>query len=489
MDDQEKRIDDLERGTATTSASASIHNDSVTGGVTEKPILLMLNDEEDPLKWPASKKWLFTLIICLNSFVVSMGSSIFTPGIPGIAATFNATTVVATLGFSMFVLGFAFGPVIFAPLSEIYGRIVVFRWTWALFFVFQLPTALAKNITTLIVGRLLAGTFGSPALTVAGGTMADIWDPSELGPPLGVFSLTAFLGPVAGPIIGGFVTQYATHTDLDSWRWNFWILFALTGVLGINFVWLPETRRSVLLHRKALRLGLPPPSAAPQSELYRAAILRPITLLCRDPVVLLVSVYTAFLFGILYLFFGAYPRIFGAVYHFTPSKSGLAFLGIGFGVLLSLPASHFSQKAYLRLQPTHGPEARLPPAILAATLVPVAMFWFAWTARAETHVHWIVPILSGVPFGLSFVVVFISCVTYLAECYMEQAASVTASNTIVRSLLGMAFPLFGTRMYDALTPEWAGTLLGCVALAFVPVPWLFWKYGKVIRGARLGGKM
>ncbi|KAH8155203.1 uncharacterized protein LAJ45_00212 [Morchella importuna] len=443
---------------------------------------ISLVDNENPYNWSTKKRWLITTVFCLMNFAVSIGASIFTPGIGFISYSFGVSTVVATLGLSFYVLGFSMGPLLFAPMSEVYGRRIVYIPTWLLFCVFQIGCATAQNIETLLICRFFVGMFGSPSLTVAGGSMSDIWLPNELGPPLGLFTMTAFLGPVAGPIVGGFIVEYIKNSA--PWRWSFWVQLILSGVLAPNLIWLPETYATTLLEKKAKALGRPLPGGGrkAQSKVFKVAIWRPLEMLVFEPVVILVSVYISFLFGILYLYFGAYPLIFQGSYHFTSGYSGLAFLGIGIGVILSFPTGALSNIIYIRLKKDRRtyPEGRLPMAIVAAVIVPGSIFWFAWSG-GRNDVHWIVPVLSGVPFGWSMVVLFISQISFLAEGYLEYSASVIAANTIMRSLFSMAFPLFGPTMYRAMTPEWAGSLLGFIAIAFMPIPWLFFKYGKWLR--------
>lgn len=122
-------------------------------------------------------------------------------------------------------------------------------------------------------------------------------------------------------------------------------------------------------------------------------------------------------------------------------------------------------------------------AIFGAFLPPISLFWFAWTGKAS--IHWIVPILSGIPFGLGLTSVFIGLVTYIAEAYYEYSASAIAANTLMRSVMAAGFPLFAKTMYEKLGPEKASSLLGGLAVGFAPVPWLFWRYGERLR--RMGG--
>jgi hypothetical protein len=74
--------------------------------------------------------------------------------------------------------------------------------------------------------------------------------------------------------------------------------------------------------------------------------------------------------------------------------------------------------------------------------------------------------------------------TYLVDAYTVYAASASAAATVFRSLVGALLPLAGNRMYDALGVGWGTSLLGFIAVAFIPVPLIFWKYGETIRNSR-----
>lgn len=217
------------------------------------------------------------------------------------------------MGVTTYVLGFAFGPLVWAPLSEARGRRPVYFISWTVFTIFQIPCALAHNSATLIVARLIAGTFGSSPLANAGGTLADIWLPHQRGKAMSLFAAAPFLGPVLGPVIGGFLTQYV------SWRWTFWLSLIYAGVMLINLYFLPETYGKALLEAKARRLrketrnhnlyAKSEKDKPTMVELYRVSLSRP-WLMFFEPIVLLFSIYVALLYGILYLLFIAFPIIF-----------------------------------------------------------------------------------------------------------------------------------------------------------------------------------
>ncbi|KAL8878515.1 MAG: hypothetical protein Q9198_003689, partial [Flavoplaca austrocitrina] len=165
------------------------------------------------------------------------------------------------------------------------------------------------------------------------------------------------------------------------------------------------------------------------------------------------------------------------------THTGLAFLGIGVGVILGVIYSFVDHAKYAKLRKTSddelGPEARLPESLVGCIAIPISLFWFAWTITPS--IHFMVPLVGSIPFGFGFVLVYISTQNYLVDAYTIYAASVLAANTLMRSTLGAAFPLFTHRMYDALGINWASTIPAILATLCVPFPFLFWKYGARIR--------
>jgi hypothetical protein len=136
-----------------------------------------------------------------------------------------------------------------------------------------------------------------------------------------------------------------------------------------------------------------------------------------------------------------------------------------------------------KIDPSTGivpPEAMISMVCIGSILVPVGELWFAWTC-APASIHWILPILAGIPFGAGNTGVFIYSTTYLTHSYGIYAASALAGNSVIRSILGGVLPLAGDAMYSRLGANWAGTLLGLVEVAIIPIPFVFYKYGHKIR--------
>ncbi len=176
--------------------------------------------------------------------------------------------------------------------------------------------------------------------------------------------------------------------------------------------------------------------------------------------------------------------MFTGIRGWSPALSGLAFTGLAVGCFLVIGAEPLIRRMINshKIDPETGrvpPEAMVSVVCIAAVLAPIGELWFAWTCAPP--VHWIWPLLAGIPFGAGNTAVFIYAVNYLAHSYGIYAASAMAGNSIVRSLLGGTLPLAGPAMYAKLDPHWAGTLLGLIQVAIIPIPLVFYKYGHRIR--------
>ena len=394
----------------------------------------------------------------------------------------------ATLGVSLFVLGFAVGPLIWAPLSEMYGRQLVFAISYGAFTAFNAATTGSKNIQTLLVLRFFAGSFGSSPLTNAGGQIADIFNASERGMAMGLFALAPFLGPTIGPIAGGFLGQS------KGWKWVEGLMAIFSGVmwlLGLMFV--PETYAPVLLRKRAQKLSLMTGNVyrtkadaggrISGSHALKTALVRPWILLFKEPIVLVLSIYMAIIYGTLYMLFGAFPICFQEVRGWSEGIGGLAFLGVAIGMVIAVMLVPLGNKAYIRTAEEHGgiapPEARLVSAMTGAVAIPIGLFWFAWSNYPS--IHWISPVMAGAPFGFGMVIIFLAVTNYLIDAYTIFAASVLAANSVLRSLFGFGFPLFTTYMYHNLGIHWASSVPAFLALACLPAPFFLYKYGAAIR--------
>ena len=117
--------------------------------------------------------------------------------------------------------------------------------------------------------------------------------------------------------------------------------------------------------------------------------------------------------------------------------------------------------------------------MVAAPVFALSFFWFGWTSYPSIS-YW-APLMAGVPLGISVIFLFLGLFNYVIDAYLFVAASALSAMTVFRSLFGAGFPLFATQMYQALNPRWASTLLGCVAIALGPIPFVLRWYGHHLR--------
>ena len=154
------------------------------------------DDPEDPHNWSNTKRALIATIICLYTFVVYTTSAIYTSSTIGVMEEFGFSTLVATLGLSLYVLGYGTGPLIFSPLSEIpiIGRNPVYIITMFLFVIISIPTAFVGNFGGLLVLRFLQGFFGSPCLASGGASIGDMYSLISLPYALMAWVSAAYCG-------------------------------------------------------------------------------------------------------------------------------------------------------------------------------------------------------------------------------------------------------------------------------------------------------
>ncbi|KAH9907885.1 MFS general substrate transporter [Xylariomycetidae sp. FL2044] len=440
--------------------------------------------------WSTKKKLATAAMLGYTTMTSAFASSIFSAATPYVARAFGVSSEVGLLGVSLYVLGFATGPTFWAPLSELKGRRLPIVTSMFGFSVFSIACATAKDLQTLLICRFFAGFFGACPLAVVAAVFSDMFNNATRGVAITLFSMAVFSGPLLAPFIGGYIVS-----SYLGWRWTMYLASIMGWVAFIlDLLFLEETYPPVILVEKAAELrrrtrnwGIHAKQEEIEvdfKELVQKNFMRPMRLLFLEPIVTALSVYMAFIYGLLYLFLTAYPFVFQGVHHFNPGESGLAFFGMIIGQLLAGTVVLLGQPAYQRkLAANNGvpvPEWRLPVVIAGGVSFTAGIFWFGWSGyRAD--VHWIVPAASGILTGFGLMAIFLQSLNYLVDAYLMFAASAIAGNTFLRSLCGAGFPLFATYMFNGLGIEWAATLLGCVAAILVPIPVVFYLYGHKIR--------
>ncbi|KAL9053632.1 MAG: hypothetical protein Q9162_004660 [Coniocarpon cinnabarinum] len=464
------------------------------------------DDPGQPYNWSQTKKVAIVVVGAVSVINSTIASSIPSGDLGPISRRFGVSgDEQQVLPNSIFLLGYVFGPLLFSPLSESYGRQIIFAGTFVLYYIFTIATPFSPNWAAFLVIRLIAGTFACSPISVIGGIYADLYnDPISRGRAMALFMTATTWGPVGGPVISGYLSTY-------SWRWPFWFMVIFGGASLIPVCLIPETYGPVVLQRRARYIRKHEPGAivwAPIDfekstwhDLFVTFLGRPFRMIATEPLVFCTCAFMAFIYGntaftgaahvtdgsagIFYVLLIAYPQIFPPVYGFSLGQEGLAFVPIGIGALFAC-AIYLWWDHYLRMSKAKGkPWAqseefrRLPLACLGGPFLAAACFWVGWAAQPQ--IHWIVPVLAGIPFGIGYLLLFMSLLNYIVDAYEIFAASALAGAACTRSLFGVVLPFATTPMYTKLGIQWACSLLGFIGFGFCIIPFLFLKYGDRIR--------
>lgn len=314
---------------------------------------------------------------------------------------------------------------------------------------------------------------------------------------------------VIGPLVGGFLS------DALGWRWLYWIQLILSGCCYCLLTFtVPETYAPTILAKRAKKMRRQLKDdryvteqdldMRPFGERLRIFLIRPFQLLCRELIVFLMAVYMSVLYGLLYMFFIAYPIIFQEGKGYSAGITGLMFIPIAVGVLMSAACAPLVNKHYMTLVRKHNgkppAEARLIPMMVSCWFIPIGLFIFAWTSYP--HLTWVGPCLAGWPVGFGFIFLYNSANNYLVDSYQHQAASALAAKTFLRSFWGAGVVLFTIQMYHryvqcplrklqlpyvpltfdpSLGYQWASSLLAFISLACCAIPFVFYFKGAAIR--------
>ncbi|THU94673.1 MFS general substrate transporter [Dendrothele bispora CBS 962.96] len=449
------------------------------------------NDPDNPKNWSRLRRWYITVfasILVLNATFASAAPSGLTEAL---MEQFGFSQEVGILSISLFVAGYCVGPILWGPLSETYGRKPVFVGTFFVYTMFQIGCALSQNTASILVFRFLGGTFAAGPLANSGAVIADIWDASTRGKAMSMFTIAPFVGPAVGPSVSGYFFVAGV-----SWRWIFWLLAIFAGVCNVLIIFtLPETYGPIILAHRAAKLR-----KENNDDRYYAAIelkketfrqrvenilFKPFQVLMAETMLIAITIYMSFTYGVVYLLFEAYPVVFAQGHGFNPGASGLMLLNLVVGSMIGAVIYTFwLNPRYDRAVQKHAPspvppEFRLQVAALGTPLFSISFFWFAWTSFPS--VSFVSPLIAGGLMGTAIYFIFLALFNYMIDSYLQVAASALAANTICRSLAGAAFPLFASQMFEALNPRWAGTLLGCVSLLLMPLPFILMRYGARLR--------
>ncbi|KAK4498637.1 hypothetical protein PRZ48_009147 [Zasmidium cellare] len=453
------------------------------------------NDPHNPQNWSYTRKWIYTIIVCMTNFITSGAASFDTEVVPQAMQTYNLHGTpgeqVALLATTLYMVMFGLGTPIAAPLSETFGRNPVYIFGLLGMVCFSLGSAAAPNVQTWIICRAFMGFFGSPPNVTFGGTSADMWSPKERTYIFPILSSFVFLGPFVAPTVADLIAT----SPLVDWHWTSWLTAIVAGSLAATIaVFVPETYSPVLLAyrakcgRRSGGHGKGSVESGKVSSLFtklRKSMLTPWTLLATEPMLTLFTLYLFIIYSVLFGLLPGFTYIFGAngYYGFSQTGVGLCFLAMDVGFLAALPIVAWVYPRYLRRLKEGGgkvvPEERLWYAIIGGPLLPISIFWLAWTPPSGLS-FWCPLVASGV-FGLASLTIFISIFQYTVDTYESVCASALVGMTISRYIVGAMMIHAAIPMIQHMGVPKALTVWGALAAVMAPVPLLFYWKGHIFR--------
>ncbi|KAG2133290.1 MFS general substrate transporter [Suillus clintonianus] len=474
MDDTSKRI---------SSPSCITH-------VSQKQDLFLIKfdegDPRDPKNFSYARKWAITLMCCAFAGITGAASSSYSMSYESMMQDLNCTRLQATLGLSLYAIGFGIVPLISSSFAEECGRRPVYIMSSVLFMLAEVTNALAPNIQTVVVSRALQGVFGSTGASLIGGSIADIWQPHERGIPMSLFAFSSIFSFGLGSAFGGLI---ASSPDLG-WRWVQWVHVMFTGAFALGVILaMDETRPTIVLTRiaKDTRKMTGDPRYRSSAEidkpsmasLIKTSCTRPLYLLSTEPIVQSFSLWVGFVWGVVYCLFESVTPEFQSVYNFSVGKTGLVLLCQSVGAIIGFTVNMYQETLYQKHFATKGQEARLYMPCVAALVLPVSMFIYAWTA--SPNIPWIVPLIGLTAFMSGTFIIYQVSFLYLADCYGPYASSAQAGQSLARNLMGLVVPLFTQQMFAGMTYKWGLTLWALLSVVMAPTPWVLFFYGSKIR--------
>ncbi|KAH8601990.1 putative MFS multidrug transporter [Bisporella sp. PMI_857] len=468
-----------------------------------------LTDYISPFTWSASRKNTIIFLSCITSMFVCYAAGSYDAAWEQISTQWGVSQTTVYLGITMFTIGFGVAPMILAPFSELNGRKPVFVVTGILFWVSQLSCAVTRSFPGLLVARFFVGVGGSTFSSTIGGVISDIYHKEDRNTPMALFSGSALFGTGLGLLVSGFLAQ-----NLD-WRWVFWVQVITCGACILAVItFFKETRGSVILSRKAVILNrwyeareefglvgfempLSENSSKCESQRIRwkvksdeeretvakmlsISLYRPFHLLCTEPVVFFFSLWASFSWAVLYLTFSIVPLVFTTNHNFTLEQNGAVFAAMCVGSLMSTVISLFQEKVahrYGKISST--PEGRLYFSCVQSALLPIGLFWFAWTLAPS--IHWIAPTMAIGCATMGLFSIYLAVFNYLADTYHRYASSALAAQSFCRNMLAGVFPLIANAMFRRMTFSGASSFLAGISLLLTAVPWILVFFGPKIR--------
>ncbi|EHL02609.1 putative Uncharacterized transporter [Glarea lozoyensis 74030] len=436
--------------------------------------------------FPEKKKWWILTVIFLVQVSMNFNTSLYSNAVPGMSEEFGISAQAGRCGAMIFLVLYAFGCELWAPWSEELGRKPILQLSLFLVNVWQLPVALGKNFTTIMVGRALGG-LSSAGGSVTLGMIADMWeaDTQQYAVAFVVFSSVG--GSVLGPVIGGFSEAYL------GWRWSIWLQLIFGGAVQIlHFVCVPETRSTIMMDKIAKRRREAsakegreeniwgPNELVPFRERFSAkeilvTWIRPFKMFLTEPIVLTLSLLSGFSDALIFMFIQSFSLVYKQ-WGFGTVELGLAFIPILIGYFIAwfsfIPVikRNIAERRAKPEDETAQYESRLWWLLYTAPCLPIGLIGFAWTSTAIV--------------GIANYAIYMATIDYMICAYGPYSASATGGNGWARDFLAGVLTVPATPFFQNIGDKplaYASTILACISFVLVIAVYVIYWKGPVLR--------
>ncbi|KAF7952135.1 uncharacterized protein EAE97_001632 [Botrytis byssoidea] len=438
---------------------------------------------------PPNRKLVIVALLSFCSFLAPISSTTVLAAVPEVANTYHSTGTIINLSNALYMLFMGLSPLVWGPLSQVYGRRWISLITSSLFTACSIGTALAPNLPAFFIFRILTAFQGTSFLTIGAACIGDIYRPTERGTAMGWFLSGTLIGPALGPFIGGIIVTF------QSWRVIFWLQTALAAcaVIGAYFL-LPET-----IHRmkKDELVGM--------SWKRRAGVLwgmlNPwrVIKLYKYPNLIMVALASSSLVWNMYSLLTPIRYVLNPRFHLTtPIQSGLFYLAPGMGYILGTffggrYSDHITNK-YIRIRGARVPEDRLRSALpFMGIVIPACMLLYGWSVEKD---------FGGIPLpvimmflqGVAQLFCFPSLNTYCLDVMQRNGAEVIAGNYMIRYLFAATGSATVLPAVEKIGVGWFSTISAAFLVVSSAATWAAVRWGKgwrdAIDGKRsMGGKV
>ncbi|KAJ4413309.1 hypothetical protein N0V91_000284 [Didymella pomorum] len=441
------------------------------------------NRKDTACAFSTKKKWWILTVVALCQTSMNFNAAVYSNAIAPLNEHYSLGTnhfTNARAGLAWFLIPYGIGCELWAPWSEDFGRWPIMQLSLGTVNIWQILAGASTSWNMVLAARILGGVCSAGG-SVTLGMVADMFDPEDQQFAVLWASLWSCLGSVIGGITGGSIEQY-----LD-WRWNFWTQLILgVTVQLIHAAFVPETRSTVMLNRKAKKTrksepgsNVRGPTEDEKFDWKNAAALmgRPYKMLATEPIVLFLSLLSGFADALIFSFLESYGYVFGpGGWNFTPSQLGIAlfalFIGYWAAGLSYVPVIRRDNQKRKRGE-VLSPETRLWALLHIAPLIAAGLLGSAFTVTGPP-LPWIAPLIFAVFIGWANMAIYFATIDYMVAAYGgKYSASATGGNGFSRDVLAGICSFYTGPMYHKLGNQNATFLLFVLALfLIIPIYWI-----------------